>query len=65
MSTKTKAYLQPGSTIKVVWNTCNTCQCSENYYRKFIWKLPKALPFREIYVNYLEKGHYIGPGFIA
>ena len=60
-ATKTKAYLKPESTVKVVWNTWESevCQCSENYYKKFIWKLSKAPSLRQIYVEYLEKKHYI------
>ena len=46
---ETKANLKPESKMKVVWNACEgeldgikVCQYNENYFKKFIWKLPKG-----------------------
>ena len=49
---QTKGNLKPESNMKVVSNTCKwknwrneVYQCNENYYKKFIWKLPKEKLF--------------------
>ena len=59
--TKTKASLRPKLKMKVLWNTCDKelggemKSACENYFKTSLEILQKPLPFREIYVIYLEK----------
>ena len=47
--------------MKVVWNTCDKVfageinSAYENYLKSSLENFQKSLPFREIYVKYLEK----------
>ena len=58
---KTKANLKPELKMKVVWNTCDKERgeeiksAYENYFKRSLKTLENSLPFREIYVKYLEK----------
>ena len=47
---RTKAKLKPKLKVKVVWSNCGrelgrTKSVNENYYKMFIWELPKGLAF--------------------
>ena len=52
--------------MKVVWNTCDKERgeeiksAYENYFKRSLKTLENSLPFREIYLKYLEKNRYIG-----
>ena len=58
---KTKANLKPELKMKVVSNTCDKelgseiKSGSENYFKSSLENFQKPLPFRDIYVKYLEK----------
>ena len=57
---KAKANLKPEQQMKVVWNTCDKelgemKSAYENYFKSSPESLQKSLPFRVIYVKYLEK----------
>ena len=64
-STKTKVSLRPKLKKKILWNTCDKeldgkmKSACENYFKSSLEILQNPLPFREIYVTYLEK-IYIG-----
>ena len=62
LRTKTKASLKPGLKMKVVWITCDKELggemkfVKENYLNKSsLVNFRKSLPFREVYLKYLEK----------
>ena len=58
---KTKANLKPELKMKVFSNTCDKelggemKSAHKNYFKSSLENLQKPLPFREIYVKYLEK----------
>ena len=58
---KTKASLKPELKVKVVWNTCDKelgsemDSVNENVFKSSPENFQKSLPFREIYVKYLEQ----------
>ena len=58
---KTEATVKLKLKMKVVWNTCDKelggemKSVKENHFKNSLENFQKSLPFREIYIKYLEK----------